>query len=155
MKKILFSIVLMLVLLALPTPAAAGKKVPVGERVILTFGGTDTFTAGAPFHIAHGWILEFNTDSMGIFDFKLEVDGVPLKEDFVDRTVTSENPDQFTKLWTFNFPNGMTGTHIFTGYWYTPCQAAVDDGVFPGPCLDPNKEVEYMVRTRTVTFISP
>lgn len=150
MKKILISIVIMLALLVAPTPAMAGEKVPVGDRINIFNSGAIDFPAGAPFHIAHGWLLDSNTDAIGVYDFKLEVDGTLLKkEDFVDRMVTSGDPDTFLLSWTFNFPNGMTGTHTFTGHWLGPCQGGV------GPCSSPNEKVELRVSTMIVTFISP
>lgn len=156
MKKILISIVIMLALLVVPTPAIAGEKVPVGDRINIFNSGAMDFPAGAPFHIAHGWVLNSNTDAIGVYDFKLEVDGTLLKKEaFVDRTLTGGDFDEFAKLWTFNFPNGMTGTHTFTGHWFGPCQPLVDAGAYPGPCSSLNQKVESRVSTLTVTFINP
>ncbi|HLF72783.1 MAG TPA: hypothetical protein VI524_00425 [Anaerolineales bacterium] len=152
MKKILFSILLVLSLLAVATPTAAARKVRVGTRFNLVAGTPTTFTAGAPFHIAHGWIEASDDDAIGIFEFQLEVDNVLQTADFVERSAESGNPDVLTRVWVFNFPNGMTGTHTFTGHWLGPCQTLVDHGLFTGPCSTPNEKVEAFSRTLTVTF---
>jgi len=153
MKKILFSILLVVSLLAVATPAAATTKVRVGTRLNLLANSPTTFTAGAPFHFAHGWLLPSDDDAIGIYEVQLEVDNVLQTRDFVERSAQSGNPDQLTRTWVFNFPNGMTGTHTFTGRWLGPCQPLVDLGAFAGPCSTPNEKVEAFSRSLTVTFV--
>jgi hypothetical protein len=80
------------------------------------------------------------------------VDGVSRREAFVERTVVSGDPDLLTRIWVFNFPEGMTGTHTFTGHWLGPCQGLVDEGFIPGPCGRPNEKVEAFAQSLTVTF---
>ena len=155
MKKFLISVLLILSLLAVTTPAAAAQKVRVGERIILFAGEPTTFTAGAPFHIAHGWIAGSDGQGIGVLDFKLQVDGVFMKEDFVERSVISGNPDELNRAWVFNFPTGMTGEHTFIGHWFGPCQEMVNSGYLPGPCPKPNEKVEAFSRTVIVTFVEP
>jgi len=153
MKKTFVSILLLLALLTVTSPAAADQKVRVGEKIDVFIGEPTTFPAGAPFHIAHGWImLDSNWDGLGIWDFQLEVDGVLWKEDFVERSIESGDPDLHNRIWVFNFPEGLTGTHTFTGHWLGPCQVLVDDGTVPGPCSYPNDKVEARVSPLTVTF---
>lgn len=152
MKKILFSMLLVLSLLAVATPAAAAQKVRVGTRFNLVGGTPTAFTAAAPFHIAHGWLEPSDVDAIGIFEFQLEVDNVVQTADFVERSAESGTPDQLSRVWVFNFPSGMTGTHTFTGRWLGPCQTLVDQGLFTGHCSTPNKKVEAFSRTLTVTF---
>gem|GEM_PF-1741204 len=154
MKKILVSILLIFALLGITTPATAAQKVRVGTRIDLRTGPT-TFTAGAPFHFAHGWIAVSLVDGVGIYDFELEVDGTLRDEDFVERSVMSGDPDLLTRIWVYNFPNGMTGTHTFTGHWYGPCQALADGGLYTGTCMNPTARVEansISPQTLTVTF---
>lgn len=154
MKKILVSILLMLALLAIATPASADQKVRLGTRFNLLTSDPTTFTAGDPFHIAHGHALDISTSTaIGIYDFKLEVDGVLRDEDFVERSVVSGDPYPLSIFWVFNFPNGMTeGSHTFTGHWFSPCQQAVDGGLIPGPCSTPNEKVEFLSLSMTVGF---
>ena len=155
MKKMLVSILLILSMLVVTTPAAAAEKVRVGERIILFTGEPTTFTAGAPFHIAHGWIAFSDEQAIGVIDFKLQVDGVYIKEDFVERSVISGSPDEHNVGWVFNFPTGMTGEHTFIGHWFGPCQELVNEGYLPGPCPKPNEKLEAFSRTVIVTFVEP
>jgi hypothetical protein len=154
MKKILVSILFIFALLGITTPASAAQKVRVGTRIDLRTGPT-TFTAGAPFHIAHGWITDSSVDGVGIYDFELEIDGVLRYEDFVERSVTRGDPDLLNRIWVYNFPNGMTGTHTFTGHWYGPCRALADGGFYTGSCTNPTARVEANTlspQSLTVTF---
>lgn len=154
MKKILVSIFIIVGLLGMATPASAAQKVRVGTHISLLTGPT-TFTAGAPFHFVHGWGTDASVDGIGIYDFEFEVDGTLREEDFVERSVMSGNPDLLFRLWVYNFPNGMTGTHTFTGHWFGPCQALADGGFYAGACTNSTARVEannISPRTLTVTF---
>ena len=129
---------------ALPAGATSGE--PVGPSINVLLGYPTTFAADTPFNIQHGWGLASNEDAVGKFSFALEVDGAYRKEDFVERTVTPGDPDLFSRIWAFNFPDGMSGTHVFVGHWYAPCYATA------GPCSNPNEVVEADRHTLTVTF---
>lgn len=157
MKKQLqfVSIFLIVALLVMAIPSAAfAHNEPVGTRINLFFGGSIEFSAATPFHIRHGWLQPSDDEAIGIFDFELEVDGVLQKEDFKMFSAESGNPDLLSRIWVFNFPGGMTGTHTFTGHWYAPCQYAVDWLGYPGPCATPNQKVETSSREVVVTFFS-
>lgn len=151
--SLLVTILLILTLLTMATPATAAKNEPVGDRISVFFGGQIEFPAGTPFHISHGWVQSSDDDAIGIFDFELKVDGVLREEDFKMFSVVNGDPDTLNRIWVYNFPNGMTGTHTFTGHWFAPCQYAVDSLGFPGPCATPNAKVEARSRTLTVTFV--
>jgi hypothetical protein len=155
MRKILVSILLMFAFLGITTPASAAQKVRVGAGISL-FTGPTTFAAGSPFHIAHGWLTNSSLDAIGIYDFELEVDNVVRVEDFIERSAISGDPDLLARIWVYNFPNGMTGTHTFRGHWYGPCQNLVNDGFYSGTCSNPTARVEANVillpQTLTVTF---
>jgi hypothetical protein len=65
--------------------------------------------------------------------FKLEVDGVSVPPTYVEftRNLDPEYPQWFLdRVYFFNFPNGMTGTHTFEGHWIVPC-------VFVDPACEP------------------
>lgn len=153
-KRFLFVTILMLVaLLATVTPVAADARGPVGDRINLFLGPSQEFPAGEPFYIQHGWIQPSTDDAIGVFDFKLDVDGVFVQEDFKKFSAVSGDPDMLYRLWLYNFPQGMTGTHAFTGHWLAPCQYAVDELGYAGPCATPNAKVETGARTVIVTFV--
>lgn len=155
MKKysLWIAILSILALLAIATPVAADAKEPVGDRIGIYYDGSMEFSANAPFHIRHGWVQSSDDNAIGIFDFELDVDGVRRSEDFKMFSAVSGNPDYLNRIWVYNFPNGMTGTHTFTGHWFAPCQYAVDELGYAGPCTTPNAKVETNYRMLTVTFV--
>ena len=154
MKKLALFVTVLLVtaLLAVTTPAAADRDAPVGTKIRVRNASME-FPAGAPFNFQHGWIQPSTDDAIGVFSFALDVDGVPQKETFKWFYAESGDPDMLTRLWVYNFPDGMTGTHTFTGHWFAPCQYAVDWLEYPGPCPTPNAKVETATRTLTITFV--
>jgi hypothetical protein len=134
----------MALLLMLIAPVAATARQPTGDRLSL-FLGDQSFPASTAFHIKHGHGLDIGTPSLGLYSFTLDVDGSPRAFDFK----TTEIADGFVaKLWYFNFPAGMTGTHTFVGHFLAPC------GGINAPCngLRPNSVIEIFTLTATVTF---
>jgi hypothetical protein len=149
-NKLFVTALLVITLLSVvfPSPVSAGGSL-IGEK-IRVFNGSREFPAEAPFYIMHGWIETSYSEAIGVYDFELDVDGVPMREDFKRFSVVSGDPDTLSRLWIYTFPDGMTGTHTFTGHWYAPCQYAVN---YTGICLSPNTKVENFTATLTVTFI--
>lgn len=155
MKKIL-SVLLVLMLLVAVTPAAAANNVRIGERINVITQTPDQFTAGAPFHIEHGWTFTLSQDPMkglGLYHFELDVDGVRVDEDFSETWVETVDTKLIHLSWVYNYPEGMTGVHTFTGHWLGPCKVLVDTGLYPGPCANPMQIVEAVTHTLQVTFI--
>ncbi len=152
MKKhpLIVTVLLIVALLSLviPSPVSAGGE-PIGERIYVWSDGSQEFQAGAPFYIMHGWVDTSDIEAMGVFDFELDVDGVPVKEGFKQFYVESGDPDILFRYWVYTFPDGLTGTHTFTGHWYAPCQYAAE---YTGGCFSPNKKVENKRTTVVVTF---
>ena len=153
MRKSIFVLAVVLLLVA-AVPVAAGKgNDPVGEQISVFPGaeGPDEYPAGDPFHIRHGWAAQDpSTDSsIGHFVFELEVDGEYVRHDHL--LVTVED-GLITRVFLFNFPDGMTGQHTFTGHWLMPCRYAVDNGLYAGECAKPNEEVEVLFSELTVDF---
>jgi len=136
------------------TPVAADNKTPVGEKIRIRDDWM-SYPMDTPFHISHGWVQLSDDGAIGVFDFKLDVDGIPREEDYKDFSVESGEPDILTRIWVFNFPDGMAGEHTFTGHWFAPCQYAVDWLDYPGPCKKPNEKVETYTATLTVSFNLP
>src|SRR2546430_11378683 len=132
-----------LALIALPAAANAGTNEPVGPAVSVLLGTPTSFPAGQPFHITHGWAVGATAppQAVGIYAFRLEVDGVTRAPDFITRTADSPQSTGYdapvlNRSWTFNFPGGMTGTHTFTGHWIEPCQ------LVRSTCATPNDPVD-------------
>jgi hypothetical protein len=151
-RKVIWLVVILVLVLAIP--ASAKVKAPVGERVFLWPGSPTTFPAGDPFHIKHGWLLVIPDEApVGAWGFRLEVDGVPMDYDFVTRDVAGKKPTLVEKYFVQNFPGGLSGTHTFTGYWYSTCHVLVKTGYIPGPCADKNAVVDIQVHSLTIDFV--
>lgn len=155
MKKysLFVAILLIVALLSMNTRAAnATESIRVGDRLSL-FRYDTTFPADQPFHIVHGWWNPTNITGVGLFKFSLDVDGSPVSEDFIERSAISGSPDELLWLWVYNFPDGMVGTHTFTGHWSGPCQGLVDMGVIDTTCEKTNEIIESSSRTVTIDFV--
>jgi hypothetical protein len=151
-------------LLAAPV-ASAGVTEPVGTPLRVTGGDNQTFPAGEPFFVRHGWLITpqkkygdlpgtSQTQAVGRYTFTLSVDGTVGDPSFVDRYTESNDqyPLLLTRFWGFEFAQGMTGTHTFTGRWYAPCATAQ----FLEPtllCDNPSTPVLAGERTTTVRFV--
>ena len=91
------------------------------------------------------------------YEVSLTLDGVEVKPDFLELRHV-EDP-VFGKLnhrvYVFNFPAGLTGTHVFGGSWTGPCDEMVAQGFATGPCTSPNAVVPAaaLATTITVTFV--
>ena len=147
MKKLGIAFLLMLLVTAvMALPAAAKQKEPVGTQISLFGHRTDDLCRQHA--IPHSPRLgEYpTTEAVGHFSFALDLDGTRLEEDFVLRTADAVLPEVVHRSWVFNFPAGLTGTHVFTGHFYAPCYAG------PGPCDKPNEVIEAGTVTRTVIF---
>lgn len=149
MKK-LFVLVLIAMLVAITVPVAAAGRETVGDRLEIYLAPEyQTFPAGAPFYISHGWMPDLRETPvpLGLFDFVLEVDGEVLEEDF--KITTNEGPGVVKIQWVNNFPDGMSGVHTFTGHWYGACAASGE------PCEKRNEILELWIDTIEVTFTTP
>ncbi len=150
MKKAIV-ILLLILMLAIAIPAAAKAKETVGEKINVLTGAPEAFTAGEPFHIAHGWGFSPPEDKPhGKYEFWLDVDGVMVEPDFISRS--GGGSPLIIWLWVHNFPDGMTGTHTFTGHWLAPCKYADLEGAPPGACPTSKGQFEALTQSLTVTF---
>ena len=153
-KRVIFVVVALLLLITIPV--AAKEKEPVGPS--LDWDVT-TFLAGEPFHIQHGWRLgptPMKTFNPGGYSFELELDGEIIKPSY---KMVGYNPSEenYEKLYIYNFPDGMTGTHTFIGHYYGTCSDWYDD------CKNPRRSVELVgdiggvtyPRVQTIVFTSP
>lgn len=77
-----------------------------------------TLAADEPFFVQHGFTAESCVDQRNpLHRFELFVDGV---EQHGALELTKADGGLCDKLYIFDFRNGMTGTHTFTGCWYGP-----------------------------------
>jgi hypothetical protein len=82
-----------------------------------------TLHAGEAFNVAHGFTAEPWADLVNpLHRFELTIDGKQAHGAIDLDKATLE------KWYVFNFPQGMTGTHTFTGCWYAT------DGSLEFPC---------------------
>ena len=170
MKKLIVGALAVLAVMMIGSSAGATNGGPLdcfpGCRINVLRGTPTTYPAGQPFVIFHtvqnGGAIP--PEAIGKDVFKLEIDGVPRDPDVIirDNATPPELVDfglPFPILVTafvLNFPNGMTGTHTFTGHWFESCANAVADGSRPdlAPCAIPAQQVEFLTRSLTVTFTS-
>jgi hypothetical protein len=146
MKKTAVLLILAAILL-ITGPASAQGKERVGDRLGIYYSGDQTFPAGAPFYIAHGWVLDPTLGPPGKYVFQLEVDGVSREADFIETSVDrSTAPEFLFWIFVFNFPEGMSGEHTFTGHWLVPCKSLSDS------CANPVQLIETRTSRVTVTF---
>lgn len=166
MKRIVIILAMVMLIGMLATPVFAGGPVRIGEQLRVQPVVID-FPANQPFHIAHGWLSgtpgvekcvpdpSTTPNPIGLAEFRLEVDGVYVDESFVDREAQPcGGPAIHSWAWVFNFPEGMSGTHTFTGHWIVACREAIENG-YEGVCETPNAMVELITRTLTVNFTQP
>ncbi len=151
-RSVFATILVIVALLALTMPVAADRNEPVGEQIRVR-DTTIEFPAGTAFNIRHGWLQPSTDEAIGVFDFKLDLDGFPQPESYMGFSASSGDPDMLTRLWVYNFPAGMEGTHTFTGHWFAPCQYAVDQLGYTGQCDTPNAKVENATRELTIIFV--
>jgi hypothetical protein len=127
-------------------PSMAARNEVVGDRLDLR-DGDQSFPASTPFHIEHGFAFTIRDNTIGLSDFVLDLDGIPLSADFVRRSPVGDGVT-VSELWYYNFPSGLTGTHEFTRHYFEACN---DD---TGPC-DGNRintPVEDFTASAVVTF---
>ena len=137
--------------------SAAAAPAPTGTRLLIWGPAQQTFPAGQPFYFEHGWQSAVpSTQGVGRWTFSLSVDGVP-QMGFAEPQVTTQDPTYGTLIfrpYLFDFPQGLTGTHVFSGNWYGPCAQMVAQGYAAGPCSSPEEVVPWSAGpfTTTVTF---
>jgi hypothetical protein len=153
MKKTTLLLIVMLALL-LAAPVLAEEHQPTRERINIHCGeepsdcsGTQVYTANTAFYIGHGWSYWPPRWVPGQARFELEVDGVTVQPTFVEFTRIPGEPQYFlNRIYFFNFPDGMTGTHTFEGHWIIPC-------LFVDPeCKPPMADLDWVHSTFEITF---
>jgi hypothetical protein len=119
----------------------------VGDAISLfaAVDGMMDFPAGQPFHVAHGYSFDETNPSDRVQQtsyFALDLDGEALVPDGI-----LVPGDSGQVVWLFNFPDGLTGTHILTGHWWQECQFTDSQS-----CASPTEMVEVGSQTVSVNF---
>jgi len=158
MKKIFIVLTIALALIMTAT-AAASSKVPTGPQIrVDPDGAVFHYPENTPFHIRHGWHSaitlgeEVNVEFLAKASFSLEIDGDYMEDDYIERVrLPGVEPvvTDLYKFYFFNFPDGMTGEHTFTGHWYVQCKYWQDE------CVDPDEIIEAGTRAITIIFDTP
>jgi hypothetical protein len=115
--RLTFAALTVVLLLTSVGGAVAASKERVGDRVSL-LAPPETYPSGTAFHIWHGFVFQDFDRAYGRYQFTLDVDGIARPADFFE--VTAFDRGTVSKVWVFNFPDGLTGTHTFEGHWITP-----------------------------------
>ena len=156
-KKVFsITIVLLVMLFVLATPALADPRQLVGERINVNLGDPTEYPADTPFFVIHG----SGTDAPGAtpiaaghMGFALEVDGEYVEADWDYRSGNSAREGGPNIVWSgsaFNFPDGLpAGEHTFIGHWYVRCLHT------ESPCENPMDPVDFEVHPLTVNFYEP
>jgi hypothetical protein len=159
MHRLVVGVTLAVACTAMFAGAASATPAPTGSAILLYTQPQQTFPAGQPFHIEDGWGNVPSEDGgVGLWRFSLTVDGIP-QMCFPDTRVSTDFAPPLPLIlhpMLCNFPQGMTGTHVFSGIFSGPCAEMVSQGFATGPCssrteivpTDPNP-----LRTITVTFV--
>lgn len=155
MKK---SAVLLLVISLLSMSLIAGTfpRERIGESLDLPLGGgTLYFEENTPFHMAHGWAGAINfypTNIVMRVQVRLVVDGVEIEEDFVEHyLVDFGDYKSLFKMYVFNFPEGMSGTHVFDIYYTETCELWEYYGYVP-ECEKKSELMEIQLKSWEVVF---
>ena len=151
------SVIATVALCALFAAVASATPATVGPQISIFGGATQTFPAGQPFHISHRWTTKpGKDDSLGLWRFSLTLDGAPVNPSFIEIQQIDDPVfgHVLGRRFVFNFPNGLTGTHVFSGTFTGPCDEMVAQGFATGPCVSPNAVVEATAfsASTTVTF---
>ena len=152
-------IITILLIFAFSTPVSAAREAPVvGTQVSIFNSGIQTFQAGVPFYISHGWCWDVGkSQAIGLWDFKVSIDGKPVEDGIryiqpANQTTGCGQLDYGVVIRIYNFPEGMpVGTYIFEGFWYIPCQYGPD----PSGCTNPNAPVLGLYSNVAITFTAP
>src|SRR5262245_57223428 len=120
LKRATFCIGLVAAVVLSISSAAAGDVPRMGDQHVGLFACAFappcdgvSLTADEAFSVAHGFSAEPKADLVNpLHRFELRVDGVQ-RHGAIDLDLGLAE-----KWYVFNFPQGMSGTHVFTGCWY-------------------------------------
>jgi hypothetical protein len=114
------AIVMASTLVAPATPAAANPAT-VGEKISVLFP-PETFDAGTPFHLRHGWCAQDRSELRALRHastrFELRVNGRQANGTVDLVPAPGEEGCGGVKFFVFNFRGLPAGSHTFEGRWY-------------------------------------
>jgi hypothetical protein len=92
------------------------------------------------------------TGMVGLFRFELEMDGQPLRQNYIMTTLyPPDQPLWIDRDWVYNFPEGLSGNHTFTLHYYGACVAFGGYEYCPPPYR--NEVLEVNTITAVVHFV--
>jgi hypothetical protein len=120
-KHLALSLTVLAAVAFLAIPAGASNVPRMGDQRVGLFQcafappcGEVSLTANEAFSVAHGFSNEPIEDLLNpLHRFELRVDGVE-RHGAIDLELQGEG----SRTYVFNFPQGLDGTHAFTGCWY-------------------------------------
>lgn len=152
-RSLIISLVAFALTIVVATPVSADPPfAPVGEQLTV-FGEPDTYDADEPFFVIHGWFAEPSVHHpVGLFDFRLEIDGVDQGRGHLLNEGVGQDGG-LTRVFLYNYFDGLpAGDHEFVGRWIAPCQLAVDTLGYEGECNRRNELVVVFEYGGTITF---
>ena len=141
-------IICVVLLLLMVSPVQAAAHQPTGDQINIYVSGAQEYPANTAFYILHGFEI-IKPFSIGWLAFELEVDGAIIPATYINNSGTTM--DTYNHGWVYNFPDGMTGVHTFTGHWYTQCNVALRYGLV-AECSHPTAHVDLQTSEVVVTF---
>lgn len=141
-------IICVVLLLLMVSPVQAAAHQPTGDQIDIYESGAQEYPANTAFYILHGFEI-IKPFSIGWLAFELEVDGAIIPATYINNSGTTM--DIYNHAWVYNFPDGMTGVHTFTGHWYIQCNVAMHPVDVP-ECSNPTAHVDLSTSEVVVTF---
>lgn len=153
MRSKFFLLMVACVLVGMAAPAM-GAQEPEGVRISILGGTPAEYAADEPFFILHGWGNAPSLDHpAGLWEFTLEVNG---EDQGKGKRITTGLAGGEARPWLslYTFEEGMpAGVVTFTGYWWAPCELAVEYELWFDTCPTPNAQVPALVIDHTATFV--
>jgi len=152
-SKVLLLTAACMLLVGVAAPAMAANE-PLGEQISIIAGDPDVYDADEPFFILHGWGNYPKADHpAGRWEFTLDVNG---EDQGKGKRLTTGVAGGEGRPWLslYEFEDGLpAGEVTFTGYWWAPCELAIEYELWSGTCPTPNAQVAVLVIDHTVTFL--
>lgn len=151
-SKVLLLTVACMLLVGMAAPAIAAQE-PLGGQINIIGGDPIEYPADEPFFILHGWGNSPKVDHpVGQWEFTVDVNG---EDQGKGKRLTAGVAGGEGRPWLslYEFEDGLSAGEVtFTGYWWAPCELAVEYEMWLDTCPTPNAQVPVLVVDHTVTF---